>query len=134
MASMPRWPLPSGSNGEGPIGSCTRASEANSASQPSRSRSWTAARERIPSSRALSGSSVMWSPSPSADLGDDVGGEATQVVDLRLQRLGVLLDVVGPAEADDDVGDAELLEPAYAVGRIGVGGDHVRLERPRLRA
>src|SRR5579872_7318488 len=110
MASLPRWPLPSGSKGEGPMGSWTRASSAKRSSQASRSRAWTAARERAPSSRAVSVSlavSVMLRcPSPvlvSAHLGDDVVGESVQVVDLRLQGFGVLLDAVGPAEADDDV-------------------------------
>src|SRR6516225_751714 len=115
------------------MGSWTRASSAKRSSQPSRSLAWTAARERIPSSRAVRVSlvvSVMLAcPSSSANFGDDVVGETAQVVDLRLQGLGVLFDPVGPAEPDDDVGDAELLEPADAVGRVGVGGDHVDLER-----
>src|SRR5215469_10286380 len=133
MASLPRWPLPSGSKGDGPMGSWTRASSAKRSSQPSRSLAWTAARERAPSSRAVRVSlavSVMVAVSSlSAHFRDDIVGEAAQVVDLRLQRLGVLLDPVGPPEPDDDVGDAELLEPADAVGRVGVGGDHVYLER-----
>src|SRR5271165_77193 len=106
MAAFPWCPLPSGSKADGPMGSATTASSVKRASQPSRSPAVTAARERMPSSRASSGSSVIrghsfpWSSS-SADLGDDVVGEPAQVVDLRLQGLGVLLHSVGPPEADD---------------------------------
>ena len=53
MASFPRWPLASGSKGDGPIGSCTSASSAKRANHPSRSRACTAARERMPSSLAV---------------------------------------------------------------------------------
>src|ERR1700730_14431446 len=49
MASRPRCPAPSGSNGEVPIGSCTTASEANRLSQASRSFAGTAARAHAPS-------------------------------------------------------------------------------------
>src|ERR1039458_8204773 len=120
MAARPWWPLPSGSNAEGPMGSATKASSAKRSSQASRSPAVTAARERMPSSRAVSGSSVMWCcPSLSADLGDDVVREASQVVDLRLQGLGVLLGAVGPPEADDHVGDAELLQALHAVRCVG---------------
>src|SRR6185437_4646945 len=44
------------------------------------------------------------------------------------QRLGVVLGGVRPAEADDDVGDAELLKASHAVGAVGVGRDHVDRE------
>ncbi len=37
MASLPRWPVPSGLMKDGPTGSSTTASSAKSASQPSRS-------------------------------------------------------------------------------------------------
>src|SRR5262249_45170388 len=52
MASMPRWPLPSGSNPDGPMGSSTTASLANSESQPSRSPLSTAVIDRTDMSRA----------------------------------------------------------------------------------
>src|SRR5258708_6519551 len=122
MASRPWCPLPSGSKAEGPIGSCTTASGAKRFSQVSRSPACTAARERIANSRALSVSSVMsahslprrascpartsWPerPGPSTDLGDHVVAEALQGIDLGLQRLGVLLGDVGPAEADNHIG------------------------------
>src|ERR1700722_4886945 len=128
MAARPWWPLPSGSKAEGPMGSCTKASSANRLSQPSRSPAVTAARDLRPSSRAFRGASVISLPL-SADLGDDVVGEPLQVVDFRRQRLGVLLHAVGPAEAHDDVGDAELLELANSIRSVGIEGDHMALAR-----
>src|ERR1019366_4305738 len=56
-AKRPWWPFPSGSNGDGPIGSWTTASSVKS--QPSRSLAYTAARDRLPNSRAVNASSVM---------------------------------------------------------------------------
>src|SRR4029079_8234290 len=61
------------------------------------------------------------------DLGDDGVGGPLPGVEPLLQRLGVLLHLVGVAEADDHVGHAELLEPAAAVRGVGVERDHVDL-------
>src|SRR5438270_8106285 len=52
MASTPRWPLPSGSNDDAPMGSSTTASSANNANHPSRSPFSTAVTERTAMSRA----------------------------------------------------------------------------------
>src|SRR3954451_13450407 len=52
MASMPRWPLPSGSKDDTPIGSSTTPSSAKSTSQPSRSPLSTAVTDRTDMSRA----------------------------------------------------------------------------------
>jgi hypothetical protein len=58
---------------------------------------------------------------------DHVVGVAPQVVDLLGERR--VRHVIGVAEANDDVRDAEILEHANAVGRVGVQGDHMDLER-----
>src|SRR5918994_4059461 len=60
-----------------------------------------------------------------AGLGDDLVGVAAEGVELGLERLGVGARLVGPAEPDDHVGDALLLEGAQAVDRVRVdrGGE-----------
>src|SRR6185312_9049436 len=134
MASLPRWPRPSGSKGDGPIGSCTTASSAKRSNQPSRSLACTAARDRRPSSRAVSASSVMTTPPlrrPSSCLVDDVLTEAPEAVDLRLERFGIRTGIVGPAEAHDDIGHPPVLQLADPRRAVGLGRDHVHLEGPR---
>ena len=42
------------------------------------------------------------------------------MADLGIERLGVLTHDVGNPEADDDVGDALVLEALDAVERVGV--------------
>src|SRR5690242_2240420 len=69
-----------------------------------------------------------------AGFGDDGVGVAAEVGELGVQGLGVGAGDVGPAEADDEVGDALVLQAADAVGGVGVGGDHVDLERAVPRA
>ncbi len=61
-------------------------------------------------------------------LGDDRVGVLLEVLDLRLERLGVRALDVGHPEADDAVGDALVLEPLDAVDVVGVVRDHVHLE------
>src|SRR5689334_21648960 len=60
--------------------------------------------------------------------GDDGVGVAAEVGELGVQGLGVGAGDVGPAEADDEVGDTLVFQAAHAVGGVGVGGDHVDLE------
>src|SRR6516164_3593601 len=66
----------------------------------------------------------------SPELGDDRVGVAAEVGELVVEGLGVGAGDVGPAETDDEVGDALVLEAAHAVEGIGAGRDHVHLERP----
>src|SRR5579871_5628653 len=54
------------------------------------------------------------------NLGDHVVGVAAQLVQLRRQIFGVRPGVVRPAEADDHVGHALILQPPDAVGRVCV--------------
>src|SRR5262245_59635974 len=118
MAATPRCPAPAGSSGEGPTGSATTASAANSPSQASRSFARTAACERRASRRASAGSFVPGKASPS-DLRDDVLAESVERRELLGERLSVWLGHVRPAETDRDVGDALVLEapdPVHAVG------------------
>src|SRR5690349_22930269 len=63
-----------------------------------------------------------------AGFGDDGVGVAAEVGEFGVQGLGVGAGDVGPAEADDEVGDALVFQAADAVGAVGVGGDHVDLE------
>jgi hypothetical protein len=76
------------------------------------------------------GSAPWRQPAGSAlGLGDDGVGEAAEAGELLGQGLGVGAGDVGPAEADDDVGHALVLQAADAVDAEGVHGDHVDLER-----
>src|SRR5579863_8854421 len=142
MAALPRWPAPSGSRADGPTGSSTTASSANSPSHPSRSFASAIAIDFLPMSRALPiavASPVAQNPKNPQNpkepertrknpdlhlhLGDDGVGETPQAVDLGGHGLGVGPHHVGPTEAHDDVGHALLLEAAHAVDAEGVHGD-----------
>src|SRR5882757_7087935 len=68
-----------------------------------------------------------WWPRLSS-LRDDVLREPLQVADLVVERLGVLPHDVGDSEADDDVGDALVLEALDAVEGEPVDRDDVDLE------
>src|SRR5215469_12820483 len=105
MAATPRCPPPAGSSGDGPIGSATTASAANSPSQVSRSFARTAAWDRRASCRASAGAFEPAKRSP-PDLRDDGLGVSVERRELLGERLGVGLGHVRPAEADCDVGDA----------------------------
>src|SRR5215831_13852638 len=84
MASLPWWPLPSGSKNEGPMGSWTIASSANTDSQASLSRAATAARDRLPARCA--GCSGLVIPMSVLPAGMDVGvGEPLERILLLLE-------------------------------------------------
>ena len=51
--------------------------------------------------------------------GDDGVGVAAEVGELVVEGFGVGAGGVGPAEADDDVGDALVLQAAHAVEGVG---------------
>ena len=115
MAARPWWPLPSGSKGEGPIGVLhdgVVGEEVEPGLAVAGGHGGPGADAELAGGERFVGHVGLLASLGSADLGDDVVGEAAQVVDLGLERLGVLLGAVGPAEADDDVGDAELLRAA----------------------
>src|SRR6185437_8664968 len=135
MASRPRWPWPSGSNGDGPMGSWTMPSGSKRSSQPSRSLAFTAALEASPNRRAVIGAPstpAIAVPSLSGvDMLNDPVGEPPELVELVLQRLDGRPDLVRPPEPDDDGGDPLLLQSPAAVDAEGVHGDDVDLRAGR---
>src|SRR5580704_9756355 len=121
MASLPRWPLPSGSTNDGPTGSSTTASSANNPNHPSRSLDSVVSIDFFDISYALPIASPplcrtrdRWTRDLSLGLGDHRVGEPPQAIDLVLQRFDVGPDDIGPAEPDDDVGHALLLQAVHA--------------------
>src|SRR5690349_11184841 len=123
MASRPRWPLPSGSKWDGPMGSSTMASSANTASQASLSRAATASRERLPARCAgVSAMSVL----PSRV---NVGvREALQRVLLLVQRRVGPEPVQEPRDRDV-VGDPDLGKLTMSVHAELVYAYRLDLER-----
>src|SRR5690606_376323 len=135
IASGPRCPLPSGSKPEGPIGSSTIPSGANSASQASLSRARTAACEARPAARAGCSSLLMSFLSTSvlvARSGDRVldvlVGEFARPVLLRLD-ITVESDTGSQPGDHDGVGDAGVVLLLVAVAAELVHADRLDLER-----